>query len=57
MGISKGYNKVEEFGLDLTKSDQYYGLALGGLDTVRLLWKWLELIALLLMEELYINPI
>ncbi|GMA53205.1 hypothetical protein GCM10025857_45620 [Alicyclobacillus contaminans] len=32
MGISKGYNKVEEFGLDLTKSDQYYGLALGGLE-------------------------
>ncbi|GMA48315.1 PBP1A family penicillin-binding protein [Tetragenococcus muriaticus] len=32
MGISKGYNKTEEFGLDLTESDQYYGLALGGLE-------------------------
>lgn len=32
LGINKGYNKTQEFGLDLTKSDNYYGLALGGLE-------------------------
>ncbi|MGM0237929.1 PBP1A family penicillin-binding protein [Enterococcus sp. AZ103] len=33
MGIEKGFNKVEEFGIDLDDSDKYYGLALGGLKT------------------------
>lgn len=32
IGLDKGYNKVKEFGLDLTKSDHYWGLALGGLE-------------------------
>ena len=32
MGLSKGYNKAEEFGIPLSKSDKYYGLALGGLE-------------------------
>ncbi|MFV0560921.1 MAG: PBP1A family penicillin-binding protein [Enterococcus sp.] len=32
IGIQKGYDKAEEFGLDLSKSDKYYGLALGGLE-------------------------
>ncbi|MCO8293339.1 PBP1A family penicillin-binding protein [Tetragenococcus halophilus] len=32
LGINKGYNKTKEFGLELTDSDKYYGLALGGLE-------------------------
>lgn len=32
IGLNKGYNKAEEFGLPLAKSDKYYGLALGGLE-------------------------
>lgn len=31
IGLQKGYDKAEEFGLPLSKSDKYYGLALGGL--------------------------
>ena len=31
-GLQKGYDKAEEFGLPLAKSDKYYGLALGGLE-------------------------
>lgn len=31
-GLNKGYNKTKEFGIDLTSSDKYYGLALGGLE-------------------------
>lgn len=32
MGIDKGYDKTEKFGIPLTKDDHYYGLALGGLS-------------------------
>lgn len=32
IGLSKGYAKAEEFGIPLSKSDKYYGLALGGLE-------------------------
>lgn len=32
IGLNKGYNKTEEFGIPLSKSDKYYGLALGGLE-------------------------
>ncbi|MBF8808579.1 MAG: PBP1A family penicillin-binding protein [Enterococcus lacertideformus] len=32
IGLQKGYDKAEEFGLSLSKSDKYYGLALGGLE-------------------------
>ncbi len=32
IGLERGYNKTKEFGLDLTESDKYYGLALGGLQ-------------------------
>ena len=32
IGLQKGYDKAEEFGLPLSKSDKYYGLALGGLE-------------------------
>lgn len=32
IGLNKGYNKAKEFGLPLTESDKYYGLALGGLE-------------------------
>lgn len=32
IGLNKGYNKAEEFGIPLSKSDKYYGLALGGLE-------------------------
>src|SRR5699024_5114990 len=32
IGLNKGYNKAKEFGLKLTDSDKYYGLALGGLE-------------------------
>ncbi|MGE9641883.1 hypothetical protein ACQP3J_33115, partial [Escherichia coli] len=32
IGLQKGYDKAEEFGLPLAKSDKYYGLALGGLE-------------------------
>lgn len=33
IGLDKGYEKTQEFGLTLSKSDRYYGLALGGLET------------------------
>lgn len=34
IGIDKGFNKAEEFGLSLTKKDKYWGgVALGGLET------------------------
>lgn len=33
IGLDKGYNKAKEFGIPLEKSDKYYGLALGGLET------------------------
>jgi len=32
IGLDRGYNKAQEFGLSLTESDKYYGLALGGLE-------------------------
>lgn len=32
IGLDKGYNKAKQFGLPLTKSDKYYGVALGGLE-------------------------
>ena len=32
IGLNKGYNKAQEFGIPLDKSDKYYGLALGGLE-------------------------
>ena len=32
IGLDKGYNKAKEFGLPLTKSDKYWGVALGGLE-------------------------
>lgn len=32
IGLDKGYNKTKEFGLELTDSDKYWGLALGGLQ-------------------------
>lgn len=31
IGVKKGYNKVQEFGISLAKEDNYLGLALGGL--------------------------
>jgi penicillin-binding protein 2A len=31
IGLQKGFDKAEEFGLQLDDSDKYYGLALGGL--------------------------
>lgn len=32
IGLDRGYSKAQEFGLSLTESDKYYGLALGGLE-------------------------
>ncbi|KAF1296657.1 penicillin-binding protein [Enterococcus sp. JM4C] len=32
IGLQKGYDKAQEFGLSLSKSDKYWGLALGGLE-------------------------
>jgi penicillin-binding protein, 1A family len=32
IGLNKGFNKAEEFGLSLTEADKYWGLALGGLQ-------------------------
>ena len=33
IGLDKGYDKTEKFGIPLVKDDKYYGLALGGLKT------------------------
>lgn len=33
VGLDKGYDKTEKFGISLDKEDKYYGLALGGLKT------------------------
>ncbi|MFD2307036.1 PBP1A family penicillin-binding protein [Enterococcus termitis] len=33
IGLDKGYEKTEKFGIPLAKEDKYYGLALGGLKT------------------------
>ncbi|MHC5227873.1 PBP1A family penicillin-binding protein [Enterococcus sp. LJL99] len=33
IGLDKGYDKTEKFGIPLAKEDKYYGLALGGLKT------------------------
>jgi penicillin-binding protein 2A len=32
IGLDRGYKKAQEFGLTLTDSDKYWGLALGGLE-------------------------
>ncbi|KAF1304589.1 PBP1A family penicillin-binding protein [Enterococcus saccharolyticus] len=32
IGLDKGYNKAKEFGIPLTESDKYWGVALGGLE-------------------------
>lgn len=32
IGLDKGYNKAKAFGLNLTESDKYWGVALGGLE-------------------------
>ena len=32
IGLDKGYNKAKDFGLNLTESDKYWGVALGGLE-------------------------
>ncbi|GCF93162.1 penicillin-binding protein 2A [Enterococcus florum] len=32
IGLNKGFNKAQDFGIPLEKSDKYYGLALGGLE-------------------------
>ena len=33
IGLDRGYKKTQEFGLTLSESDKYWGLALGGLET------------------------
>ena len=33
IGLDKGYEKTEKFGIPLSEKDRYYGLALGGLQT------------------------
>lgn len=33
IGLDKGFEKTEKFGIPLAKEDKYYGLALGGLKT------------------------
>lgn len=33
IGLDKGFDKTEKFGIPLAKEDKYYGLALGGLKT------------------------
>lgn len=33
IGLDKGYEKTEKFGIPLSEKDRYYGLALGGLET------------------------
>ncbi|MGK0551169.1 PBP1A family penicillin-binding protein [Enterococcus faecalis] len=33
IGLDKGYDKTEKFGIPLSEKDRYYGLALGGLRT------------------------
>jgi penicillin-binding protein 2A len=33
VGLDKGFDKTEKFGIPLSEKDRYYGLALGGLET------------------------
>lgn len=51
IGVSKGVQSVENFGIHVNKSDQNLALALGGLSTGFLQCRWRELTALLLMKE------
>ncbi len=57
MGLSKGYNKAEEFGIPLSKSDKYYGLALGGLEKGTSPLKMAQLMARLQMKGKFMSLI